>query len=186
MSRSLKEKAKLLMRGKMGILILIALIPGLIFSTLSPTGIGFLLVLPLSIGMAAAFIRVGHGGPGEIKDLFMSLEGSNYLNHLWTLIQQFIFLFLWTLLFFIPGLIKSYSYAQVSHILADDPSEKDAITRSRMMMKGHKLELFFLQLSFLGWLILSGLSFGILWILYVGPYYSQTMALYYLALKERQ
>ncbi len=74
----------------------------------------------------------------------------------------------------------------MSHILADDPSEKDAITRSRMMMKGHKLELFFLQLSFLGWLILSGLSFGILWILYVGPYYSQTMALYYLALKERQ
>lgn len=186
MSRSLKENAKILMKGKLGILILIVFLPTAIISALTTTIVGSLLALPLTVGVSYAFIDVGRGGPGELKHLFRSLEGNEYLNHLWTLLKQNIFLILWAILLFIPAIIKTYSYAQTPFILADDPSEKDAITRSRMMMKGHKFELFWLQFSFIGWFILSTLTFGLLWIFYVGPYYQQTMALYYLALKERQ
>lgn len=185
MSRSLKEKAKLLMKEKLGILILIVFLPSALLGALSVTAIGTILALPISVGLSYAFIQVAKGGPGELKDLFRSLEGNHYLNHLWTLIKEGIFLFLWALLFLIPAIVKAYSYSQTRYILADDPAEKDAITKSRVMMRGHKLELFWVQFSFIGWFILSGLSFGLVWIFYVGPYFNQTMALYYLALKER-
>lgn len=186
MSRSLKEKAKLLMKEKLGILILIAFLPSALLGALSLTAVGTILALPISVGLSYAFIQVANGGPGELKDLFRSLEGNYYLNHLWTLIKMGIFIVLWSLLLVIPAIVKFYSYSQTPFILADDPNEKDAITKSRMMMNGHKLELFWLQFSFIGWFILSGLTFGLVWIFYVGPYYNQTMALYYLALKERQ
>lgn len=186
MSRSLKEKAKLLMKGKLGILILIVFIPTVLLGALSTTFVGALLALPISVGSAYAMIQVSKGGPGELKDLFRSLEGNYYLMHLWTLIKQSLFLFFWALLLVIPAIIKSYSYAQTAYILADTPEEQDAITKSRQMMNGYKLELFFLQFSFVGWFILSLLTFGLVWIFYAGPYYYQTMSLFYLALKEKQ
>ena len=172
------------MNQKLGILILVTFLPSVIIGFLSTTVVGAIIVLPLNIGMAYAFIQVAKGGPGELRDLFRSLEGSYFLMHVWTLLKMIIFIFLWTLLV-IPGIIKAYSYSQTAHILADDPSVKDAITASREMMNGHKLELFFLQLSFIGWALLSVLTLGLVWIFYAGPYYHQTMALYYLTLKER-
>lgn len=185
MNRSLKVKAKSLMNQKLGILILVAFLPSLIIGFLSSTVVGAIIVLPLNIGMAYAFIQVAKGGPGELRDLFRSLEGNYFLMHVWTLLKAAIFLFFWVFLFIIPAIIKAYSYSQTAYILADDPSVKDAITASRDMMNGHKLELFFLQLSFIGWVLLSALTFGLVWIFYAGPYYHQTMALYYLTLKER-
>ena len=173
------------MNQKLGILILVTFLPSVIIGFLSTTVVGAIIVLPLNIGIAYAFIQVAKGGPGELRDLFRSLEGSYFLMHVWTLLKTIIFLFLWSLLLLIPALIKTYSYSQTAHILANDPSVKDAITASREMMNGHKLELFFLQLSFIGWALLSVITFGLVWIFYAGPYYHQTMALYYLTLKER-
>jgi uncharacterized membrane protein len=184
MSRSLKEKAKLQMQGKLGILILITFLPAFILGALSVSFVGTLLALPITVGTAFALIQVSKGGPGELKDLFRSLEGNYYLMHLWTLLKVGIFTFLWTLLLIIPGIIKVYSYYLTPYILADTPDETDAITKSMQMMNGHKLELFFLQFSFIGWALLSAITFGLVWIFYAGPYYNQTMALYYLALKE--
>jgi len=175
MNRSLKVKAKSLMNQKLGILILVTFLPSVMIGFLSTTVVGAIIVLPLNVGMAYAFIQVAKGGPGELRDLFRSLEGSYFLMHVWTLLKRIIFLFLWSLLV-IPGIIKAYSYSQTAHILADDPSVKDAITASREMMNGHKLELFFLQLSFIGWALLSVITLGLVY---------QTMALYYLTLKER-
>jgi len=93
----------------------------------------------------------------------------------------------WSLLFLIPGIIKAFAYSQTFFIL-QDPEFKDltgdeAITKSREMMNGHKMEFFILSLSFIGWYILVGLTFGIL-LLYVAPYVQQTMAQYYLKLKS--
>ena len=96
-----------------------------------------------------------------------------------------LFTALWSMLFVIPGLVKSYSYAMTNYILLDRPelSATDAITESRKMMNGHKMELFILDLSFIGWYILVGLTFGIA-SLYVTPYHMGARAAFYETLKS--
>lgn len=103
-------------------------------------------------------------------------------------ILQAIWIGLWTLLLIVPGIIKAYAYSQSYYIYKDmvaatpagqpAPRVRDAVTRSRQLMRGHKFEYFVLQLSFIGWGLLSGLTFGIgqLWLT---PYYIGTMSNYY-------
>ena len=95
-----------------------------------------------------------------------------------------IYTFFWTILFYIPGIVKTYSYAMTPYILLDKPelSANEAITDSRMMMRGHKMELFLLDLSFIGWILLSILTCGILFI-YVVPYMQAARAEFYRTLK---
>ena len=96
---------------------------------------------------------------------------------------------LWLLLFLllIPAIIKSYSYYCAPYILADSPNvgATDALTLSKKMMEGYKWKLFVAQLTFLGWFLLCVITFGILWIFYVGPYYNATMAGFYHEIKEQ-
>lgn len=182
--RQLKLNAAYALGNNRGLAIVIILIQTVLFSLLSPTALGLILIMPLNIGLAYAFIKMSRNEPAEFNDLLRSLQ-SDYLSHLVQLTLKILYLFLWSLLLFIPGIIKNYSYFMVEYILADNPQEKDAITKSREMMNGHKFELFLLQLSFIGWFILSALTFGILYLIYVGPYYQQTMANYYIALKSK-
>lgn len=100
----------------------------------------------------------------------------------------YVFIALWSLLLVIPGIIKTYAYAMTYYILQDNPDMKgiDAITASRQMMNGHKWDLFVLHLSFIGWFLLSSLTFGILQICYVAPYLSATTAAFYDNLKAQQ
>ena len=74
------------------------------------------------------------------------------------------------------------------YIIYDNPNidANDAITQSKEMMKGHKWELFCLYLSFIGWLLLSVLTFGILYMVYVGPYMMTAQANFYEQLKAQQ
>lgn len=94
--------------------------------------------------------------------------------------------FLWTLLLIVPGIIKSLAYSQAFYILADNPeiSVDNAIKQSIEMMKGHKMDLFILNLSFIGWHILGLLTLGIAYI-YIYPYYNTTCAVFYENLKLR-
>ena len=91
-----------------------------------------------------------------------------------------IFVFLWTLLLVIPGIIKAFAYALVPYILADKPelSANEAINLSMKMMKGHKFDLFYLQLSFIGWAFVSvfTLGIGLLWLM---PYMMTAQAAFY-------
>ena len=98
-----------------------------------------------------------------------------------------LFLFLWGLLCIVPGVIKRYSYRMVPYILADDPTigPRDAITLSRRKMNGHKWNAFVLDLSFLGWDLLSILTMGLLGVFYVNPYQFSTGAELYQALKNQ-
>ena len=97
-----------------------------------------------------------------------------------------LFVFLWSLLFFIPGIIKSFSYAMTQYILADCPNVKarDALKLSMRIMNGHKADLFVFHLSFLGWAILGALTFGILNLFYVSPYMNSSLATFYLEVRE--
>lgn len=91
-----------------------------------------------------------------------------------------LYIFLWSLLCFIPGIIASYSYAMVPYILADDPTigPNEAITRSKEMMRGYRWNLFCLDFSFIGWNLLSALVCGIgdIWLI---PYKSAARADFY-------
>lgn len=92
-----------------------------------------------------------------------------------------LFIFLWTLLFIIPGIIASYRYAMAFYIMEERPSMGilDAISESKELMVGNKLRLFSLQLSFIGWAILCvfTLGIGLLWLI---PYIQASLAAFYL------
>lgn len=96
-------------------------------------------------------------------------------------IVTIIFVTLWSLLFIIPGIIAAYRYSMAFYIMDDNPSIDimEAIRQSKAMMQGNKGRLFCLELSFIGWAILSLLTFGI-GFLWLGPYISAATAAFYL------
>lgn len=97
-----------------------------------------------------------------------------------------IFIFLWTLLLIIPGIIKSYAYSMAIYIQQDQKNKdwRYCLDKSKEMTNGHKWELFVLDLSFIGWFIVGLLCFGI-GLLWVIPYYQVTKANFYLELKKQ-
>ena len=137
-------------------------------------------MLPMMLGFANAFLRLLTGGENDILGNTYKIATKNYWHKMWGMFLMHIFIFLWSLLFIIPGIIKMFSYAMTPYILEENPelSAGEAIDRSRAMMKGHKFDLFWLWLSFIGWLILSLLTLGIggLWL---GPYQQTAIAAFY-------
>lgn len=89
-----------------------------------------------------------------------------------------LFTFLWSLLFLIPGIIKHYEYLMIPYILAENPGmgREEAFAISKKMMMGQKWDVFVLDLSFIGWRILEGITFGIVGVFYVEPYVQATIA----------
>lgn len=98
-----------------------------------------------------------------------------------------IYTFLWSLLLIVPGIVKSITYSQTLFILSDNPSisAEQAITRSMEMMNGYKWKYFQLQLSFIGWAVLSILTLGI-GFLWLAPYVYVSNAKFYEDLKSKQ
>lgn len=125
-------------------------------------------------------------GSAKFSDLFAYFEGEHYLSHVWTEFAVHLQVILWSLLLIVPGIIKSYEYAMVPFIAADNPEmkKKEVFALSKQMMTGHKWDLFVFDLSFLGWNILSVLTADILGFLYVFPYKKAAMAEVYDALKN--
>lgn len=150
--------------------------------------IGILLTIfvfnPLKVGVQKFFIENHYSNSG-LSSLLWAFK-TNYSNTVKTMFLMQVYLFLWSLLFAIPGIIKSYSYRLVPYILADNPdmNSDDAITLSRDMMNGQKFEVFVLDLSFFLWWIISSITFNIVGILYVFPYIYATDAELYLAIKN--
>ena len=101
------------------------------------------------------------------------------------LFLAFIKTLLWSFLFVIPGIIKIFEYAMIPYILAENPgiSTKDAFALTKKMMRGNKFRLFKLNLSFIGWYILSFFTFGI-GTLFLLPYVDAAKAEFYQEVKE--
>ena len=179
----IKARAKDAMKNNWGVAIVVFLVYGLITSALSATGIGALATGLLTVGISAFFLTVIRNGKAEFESFFNGLTDNIGTKFISMLLVQ-IYIMLWTLLFYIPGIVKSYSYAMTPYILLDKPelSATDAITESRKMMNGHKMELFLLDLSFIGWILLSLLTCGILFF-YVAPYMQAARAEFYRTLK---
>ncbi len=160
---------------------------GLIAAALRMVGtlIRIFLFAPLEIG-GRSFYVLNREENASLKNLTKGFT-VNYLNVVKTMFLRDLFTGLWSLLFIIPGIIKSYEYRMIPYILAENPQidSKEAFRLSKEMMMGEKWKAFVLDLSFLGWEILSCFTFGILSIFFVSPYVDNTNAELYAALKNK-
>ncbi len=184
----LKSSAKAQISGKIGILFAMFLIMFGIFiaSNFVPvlgTIANYLVGAAFALGGSFVFLKIAKGETVTVGNIFYGFED------LWTAIKaQFfmtLFICLWYLLLIIPGIIKAYSYSMTYFILAENKgmSVLEAITLSRKMMNGHKMDLFLLFLSFIGWFLLVVITFGIAGI-WVYPYFYATLTNFYLSVKE--
>lgn len=134
---------------------------------------------PITVGGQRFFVRNLTDDVG-VAELAYSFD-HNYKNIAVTMFFRDLYVFFWSLLFVIPGIVKSYEYRMIPYLLADDPTmtKEQAFAISRQMMDGNKWKAFVLDLSFIGWHILGAMTFGILEIFFVSPYqYSTNAALY--------
>lgn len=124
----------------------------------------------------------------ERKSNFLfELNEVGYLKIVLYNLLKCIYITLWSLLLLLPGIVKIYSYAMSSYLLREnkDLSVNQAITVSRRMMDGYKWKLFKLDVTFLGWFILSFCTLGLLF-LYVNPYYYTARASFYECIKRER
>ncbi len=138
------------------------------------------LVVPLQFGYVYAMNSLLTAGEGRIVSNMFGIAFKRYLHKLWAMILRAIYIFLWSLLLLIPGIIKSLSYAMTVYIVEDYPelSANQAIDLSREMMKDRKFDLFYLYLSFAGWFILCIFTLGIGY-LWLQPYIYSAQAAFY-------
>jgi uncharacterized membrane protein len=183
----LRAAARAQLKGNWGEAIGLMLIYSIIIGASSMVvGIGELVVTgPLTLGCIGYFSRKVRSEEAQIENLFEGFK--TFLPSFVLFLLQAVFIALWSLLLFVPGIVKSFSYSMSYYILRDNPGmgASQAITASRKMMKGYKGKLFGLYLSFFGWGILCVITFGIgsLWL---GPYMMQTSANFYEELKLHQ
>jgi len=133
---------------------------------------------PLFLGLSVFALAISRDKEASISQLFTGFN--DFIRTLVAYLLMGIFILLWSLLLIVPGIIAALAYSQTFFILAEDKSisAQEAITKSKTMMNGHKKQLFFLSLRFLGWFLLSILTLGIgfLWSL---PYFYVTLAKFY-------
>ena len=183
----LKAAAKAQIKGHIGILFLISLVVALVGSLLNAIpaigSIASMLITPaLSLSVVRIYLNLTKGVAPKVADSFGAV------GDFWCAfkVNFFVGLFtsLWSLLFVIPGIIKGISYSMAPYILAENEGKSalECINESKAMTNGHKMELFMLSLSFIGWALLCGITFGIaaIWVI---PYMQATMTNAYNYLK---
>lgn len=147
---------------------------------LAGCAVTFLVSMPLSVGIYAAIRKLYTGGDTRLTGNMFGVAFGNWTHNLGGMLLMALYTFAWMLLLIIPGLIKAFAYAMTPFILNDKPelSANEAIDLSRKMMEGHKMDLFILELSFIGWYILGFLTFcvGYLWLI---PYQYTSIAAFY-------
>lgn len=123
----------------------------------------------------------------RLSEIGIAFRKESYMNVVKTQFFRALYTFLWSLLFVIPGIIKTYEYRMIPYILAENPQidRKEAFRLSKSMMDGEKWRTFVLDLSFLGWRILGVFTCGILNVFYTNPYQECTNAELYNTLKNR-
>ena len=136
------------------------------------------------VGKNGYFIK-NHDENPELSDIFKGFKG-NYLNVVKIMFLMDLKTLLWLFLFIVPGLIKAYEYSMIPYLLAENPnlSTSEAFSLSKQMTTGQKMDLFVLDLSFIGWGFLGLICCGI-GLLFVQPYPEATKAEVYLILKQQ-
>lgn len=140
----------------------------------------------LKMGGYRFFILNQTAQPG-IGTLLDGFRSGHYVNIVLTMFLRDLFTALWSLLLVVPGIVKHYEYLMVSYIIAENPAMdyKEAFQISKQMMDGEKMEAFIMDLSFLGWYLLSAVTCGLLAIFYVNPYVQASFAEMYTFNKQK-
>jgi len=150
----------------------------------------FLVGMPLAVNAAGLYVKIYKDEKASVDELFSQFK-VRYERKVGGMAWAALFIWLWSLVgIFTLGIvtiIKGISYSMVSYILADCPNvtAKDALKLSMRMTQGHKMDLFVMYLSFIGWFLLGGLTLHILTVVFVAPYMSTTQAGFYTKLKAK-
>ena len=138
----------------------------------------FLLGGVLQLGYARFLLRQHDGKPTEFNDLFSQFDrfGTGFAQHF----LRSLYTLLWSLLLIVPGIIAALSYAMTPFILEEHPelTANEAIRRSKELMRGHKTDLFILELTFIGWSLLCILTLNLGHIA-LNPYKNAAYAVFY-------
>jgi uncharacterized membrane protein len=138
------------------------------------------LMFPLQVGYYCSHRDLVVKGDAFLTRNTFKITFSSWGRNALGMLLMMVFTVLWTFLFIIPGIIKAFAYALTPYILVDNPelSANQAIDLSVKMMKGHKFDMFWLSLSFIGWIFLSivSLGIGIFWLM---PYMTTAMGAFY-------
>ena len=165
---------------------LYALLVGIIIAAITSVGsfvpLGSILIAgPVAVGSGAYFLnRVRRNVEHDNLEILFDGVKTGLGDNIITGVLTTIFIALWSLLFVIPGIVKAYAYSMTYYIRLDHPeyTPTQAITESRRLMDGNKMRLFCLHLSFIGWIIVGCITFGV-GLLWVEPYISTATAEFY-------
>jgi len=140
---------------------------------------------PFALGFAGFFLKRIRGEQIAVENIFDGF--TRFFPSFLVMFFTGLFTVLWSLLLIVPGIIKAFGYSMAFYIMYDNPEIKplEALKKSQIMMKGYKMKLFLLELSFIGWIVLALLSFG-LGFLWLNPYMYLSIANFYENLKRNQ
>lgn len=195
-SADIKREAKAQLAGYWGPAVIIAIIPvlfSLLFFRASYDGsfMGVLVELIrdfLILGVTFSFmnlVRNRNYALEPLQEILSPFQSKYFFNLLKLKLWKNLFIFLWSLLFVIPGIVKYFSYSQAELIYKDtvdrtgkQPDARACIEESQERMQGYKLDLFMLEVSFIGWYILNGFTYGILGF-WLTPYIQMSHVIFY-------
>ena len=186
--KEIKSTAKLNLKKRLGISLLANIICDIITAVSSSffAFIGLIFAGPLEVGLQKIYYKNSQHEMPKLKDLFSPFQenfGETFLLGLLTRV----FLLFWTLLLIVPGIIKSYSYAMSGYLLMRNPElgAIESINQSRKLMDGEKWNLFKLDLSFIGWILLGIITLGIGFI-FITPYIFECRTVFFNELYDRK
>ncbi len=167
-AKDMRNNAWNKLKGKYWMLFLGSLLVNLVLGAANM--LSLVLIGPATVGLNFYYINANRGKEPQLEDIIDPFK-DRFVETMIAGLLKNVFIFLWTLLFIIPGLVKTYSYFLTEYLMVFDKDIKgqDAITKSTVLMHGHKGRLFYLHLTFIGWFILGILTFGI-GLIFILPY----------------
>ncbi len=157
----------------------------MMFMLLVSIAVTILLTNIVAMGSATWFHRSIKTEGLKMEEMFWTFK-EDYGGNVLMMFLISLYTALWSMLFVVPGIVKGYSYSLAMYIKSENPNipASKAIELSTRMTNGHKMDLFVLDMSFIGWEILSAFTLNILGILYVMPYQYAAKAFAYEEIKE--
>ena len=183
-----KLRAKDQLKERYWYILLVVLISMIISGASIPMIIGLLLMGPLSVGVSYILLDLVENPMGKDNyDLLFEGFKKSFVNSFIAILLMNLFIFLWSLLLIIPGIIKAFSYSMTRFIIAENPEidPLTAISRSQELMRGHKMDLLMLYLSYIGWYLLGLITFGIA-IIYITPYVEVAVTNFYIEIRGKR
>ena len=161
------------------------LIAALVLAVILAVAFHAFIVNPLAVGVKRFYLLSGTQKT-PVTEILFAFRRECYMNVVKTMFLVNLYVLLWALLFFIPGIVKSYEYCMIPYLLAEDPTldSKEAFRLSHEMTNGDKCAIFVLELSFIGWTMLAIFSIG-MGVFFLNPYIEATFAELFLALKAK-